>query len=180
MTQLDTSLQRLRIGVGFDAHLFAAGRRLVLGGCEIPYDKGLAGHSDGDVLLHAIADALLGAMAKPDIGVRFPDNDPEYLDADSAVLLREVYGEMLDSGYRFVNLDCVVVCDEPKLGPHTSAIRDRIAAILGSAEVGKRGEVIPVESCQIGIKAKTTEGTNLVIPGQGIAALATVLLHQSK
>ncbi|OYD15734.1 2-C-methyl-D-erythritol 2,4-cyclodiphosphate synthase [candidate division WOR-3 bacterium JGI_Cruoil_03_51_56] len=157
-----------RTGIGFDAHLFGPQRKLILGGVEIPYSQGLAGHSDGDVLLHAITDALLGALGLPDIGSQFPDSDSEYLNADSASLLRKIGKRVQTAGYHIANLDCIVVCDEPKLAPHATAIRSRIAGILG------------IETSRVGIKAKTTEGTFMAIPGKSITAFATVLLHQSQ
>ncbi len=154
----------VRIGIGFDAHKLVNGRPLILGGITIPFDRGLAGHSDGDVLLHALMDALLGAAALPDIGTRFPDTDPAYRDANSALLLDEVMASIREQGYNVVNTDLIVVCDRPKLAEHAAAIRAGIAARLGVAET------------DVGFKAKTTEGTALAIADRSIAALATVLL----
>jgi 2-C-methyl-D-erythritol 2,4-cyclodiphosphate synthase len=157
-------LPGLRIGIGFDAHAFTEDRRLVLGGVVIPDSPGLAGHSDADVLLHALMDAILGAAALPDIGTLFPDTDAAYRDADSTELLKQVRRRATRAGYRIVNVDCVLVCDKPRLIPHVAAIRTNLARLLR----------IP-EDC-VGLKAKTTEGTRLAIPGRSIAAMVTSLL----
>ena len=156
-----------RAGIGFDSHRLSPGRKLVLGGVRFPGDRGLTGHSDGDVLLHAITDSLLGAMGLPDIGTRFPDSDNRFADADSASLLADVAVEVRSLGYGIVNLDCVIVCDEPPIHPQADSIRNRIGAVLGIAPEA------------IGVKAKTTEGTLLAEPGKSIAAFATVLLTRS-
>ncbi|MBM3323999.1 2-C-methyl-D-erythritol 2,4-cyclodiphosphate synthase [candidate division WOR-3 bacterium] len=158
----------MRIGLGFDAHNLKRGRGLVLGGVTIPFSSGLAGHSDGDVLLHAVTDALLGAAALPDIGALFPDTDPAYKEADSAMLLEQVCLTVRKRGWRPAGLDCVVVCDRPALAPHAEAIRSSI------------GRLLSLKPDLVGFKAKTTEGTNLAIPGRSIAALATVLLRRVK
>ncbi|MEO0077515.1 MAG: 2-C-methyl-D-erythritol 2,4-cyclodiphosphate synthase [candidate division WOR-3 bacterium] len=163
-----TSLPRLCIGLGFDAHNLKRGRRLVLGGVTIPHPSGLTGHSDGDVLLHAITDAFLGATALPDLGTLFPDTDPTYKDADSAGLLLQAYSLVRQKGWRAASIDCVVVCDKPKLTPHAETIRSSIARLLSLRP-----------DC-VGFKAKTTEGTNLARPDRSIAALATVLLWRVK
>ena len=154
----------IRIGNGIDVHALVAGRKLVLGGVTIPYDRGLDGHSDADVLLHSITDAILGALALGDIGKHFPDTDPRWKDADSRVLLRHVAG--LATAQRFVveNLDATVIAQAPKLAPHVPTMRANIAADLGCA----------VE--QVSIKATTTERLGFAGRGEGIAALATVLL----
>lgn len=157
-----------RIGIGLDAHMLVEDRTLVLGGIRVPHTHGLAGHSDGDVLLHAVADALLGALALPDIGTRFPDTDPAYKDADSRALLRDVAREVGRAGYRVVNLDCILVCDSPTIGPHSTSIRESIAGLIGAT----------VDA--VGLQAKTTEGTGLAIRNQSIAALATVMLARSE
>jgi 2-C-methyl-D-erythritol 2,4-cyclodiphosphate synthase len=157
-------LPDVRTGLGFDAHRLVPGRRLKLGGVIIPHPKGLAGHSDADVLLHALIDALLGAMAEPDIGTRFPDTDPAFKDADSTKLLAEVLETVTARGFSVLNASCVLVCDEPKLVPHAASIRARLA------------ELLSIDAGRVGLSAKTAEGTQLAIPGQSIAALVTVLV----
>ncbi|MGA9526924.1 MAG: 2-C-methyl-D-erythritol 2,4-cyclodiphosphate synthase [Terriglobales bacterium] len=155
---------QLRIGYGYDSHEFKAAIPLIIGGVAIPHDKGLGGHSDGDVLLHAITDALLGAIAGPDIGTLFPPSDPQWKGADSAVFLREALKRVAAAGYELVNLDSALILAAPKIGPHAAAIRKHVAGLCG---VG--------EDC-VGIKAKTPEGT-----GTDNAAIAhvTVLLQRS-
>ncbi len=165
---MESTPDRFRTGVGFDAHRLATGRPFVLGGVPIPHELGLAGHSDGDVLLHAVTDALLGACGLPDIGTRFPDNDPAWKDADSAVLLGEVRNDVAARGWAVVNVDCVVVCDRPRLAPHAAAVRTSLARLLG----------VPAD--HVGVKAKTTEGTRLAEPGESVAAFATVLLTRGE
>lgn len=154
----------MRIGLGFDVHPLVEGRKLILGGVEIPYDLGLAGHSDADVLLHALADALLGAVALGDIGQHFPENDPRFAGVASSLLLEEVWQKVTKLGYHLANADCVVVAQRPRLAPHIPAMREKIAEILS----------VPVK--KISIKATTTEGLGFAGRGEGIAALATVLL----
>jgi 2-C-methyl-D-erythritol 2,4-cyclodiphosphate synthase len=154
-----------RVGLGFDAHAFVAGRGLVLGGVEVPYDRGLAGHSDADVLVHALMDALLGACAAGDIGAHFPDSDPAYEGISSIVLLEEVIGLVLEKGYRVVNADCVVVAQEPRLAPYIDSMRTLLAATMR------------VEPDRVGMKATTTEGMGFTGRGEGIAAIAVVLLE---
>lgn len=160
-------LPDLRTGIGFDAHAGDPDRELVLGGVRIPSGHGLAGHSDADVLLHALCDALLGACALPDIGTRFPDTDARFNDADSAELLADVMKSVRELGFRVTNADLVVVADAPKLGPHAGDIRSRVSELLG------------VEPGRVGFKAKTGEGTGLV-SGQSIAAFASVLLGRER
>jgi 2-C-methyl-D-erythritol 2,4-cyclodiphosphate synthase len=138
--------QSIRIGYGWDSHEFKSGIPLIIGGVTLPHSKGLGGHSDGDVLLHAITDALLGAVAAPDIGSLFPPSDPQWHGADSSVFLAEAVRRMDEFGYAIGNLDCVLILATPKIGPHTAAIRSCIAKLLN----------IP-EDC-VGIKAKTPEG----------------------
>ena len=138
----------IRIGYGYDSHAFKPGIPLLIGGVKLPHDQGLGGHSDGDVLLHAITDALLGAIAGPDIGKLFPPSDPRWKGADSAVFLREALTRVAEAGYKLSNLDSSLILTAPKIGPHTAAIRKRVAELCG----------IP-EDC-VGIKAKTPEGTN--------------------
>jgi len=154
---------QFRIGYGYDSHEFKAGIPLIIGGVTIPHDKGLGGHSDGDVLLHAITDALLGAIAGPDIGALFPPSDPQWKGADSAVFLREALKRVAAEGYALANLDSSLVLAAPKIGPHAAAIRARVAGLCGIAE-----------NC-VGVKAKTPEGT-----GTDNAAIAhvTVLLSR--
>lgn len=154
----------IRIGNGFDVHAFAAGRPLVLGGVTIAHPRGLLGHSDADVLLHAICDAILGALARGDIGAHFPDSDPRWMGADSRTLLRRVAALMREDGLAVANLDTTLIAQAPKLAPHVPAMRANIAQDLGCA----------VES--ISVKATTTEGLGFAGREEGIAALATVLL----
>lgn len=138
-----------RIGYGFDSHEFRAGIPLKIGGITLAHDKGLGGHSDGDVLLHAITDALLGAIAAPDIGALFPPSDPKWKGADSAVFLREALNRVRDAQYEIGNIDASLILAAPKIGPHAAAIRARVAELLG----------VP-DDC-VGLKAKTPEGLNL-------------------
>ena len=156
----------LRSGIGFDAHELVPGRRLVLGGVQLSHNKGLAGHSDADVLLHAVTDALLGALALPDIGTRFPDTDPALEGADSARFLKDVLADVTRLGFVVLNVDCVLVCDAPKLAPRAASIRESLARLLG------------IDPDRVGLKAKTTEGTLLARPGASIAALCVALLGQ--
>ena len=153
-----------RIGTGFDVHAFVAGRALVLGGVTIPHAKGLAGHSDADVLLHAIADALLGALALGDIGKHFPDTDAAYSGADSRVLLRRVMDLVAMRGYGIGNVDATIVAQAPKMAPHVAQMRANIAADLRCAE-----------DC-ISVKATTTEHLGFTGREEGIAAQAVALL----
>lgn len=154
----------MRTGIGYDAHRFAAGRRLVLGGVEIPHERGLEGHSDADVVLHAIADAILGAAALGDIGAHFPPSDARYRDADSRDLLRESARLAREAGWVPVNVDATVLAEAPRIGPHVPAMRARIAACLG------------LEVAAVGVKATTNEGMGAIGRGEGIAALAVATL----
>jgi 2-C-methyl-D-erythritol 2,4-cyclodiphosphate synthase len=154
----------VRIGNGFDVHAFVPGRRLVLGGVTIPYERGLAGHSDADVLLHAICDAILGALGAGDLGVHFPDTDAAYKDADSRALLRHVWQRAQMAGYALGNLDVTVIAQAPKLAPYAAQMAANIAA-----DCGARVE-------QVNVKATTTEHLGFAGRGEGIAALASVLL----
>jgi 2-C-methyl-D-erythritol 2,4-cyclodiphosphate synthase len=151
----------MRIGYGFDSHEFRPGIPLKIGGITLPHDKGLGGHSDGDVLLHAITDALLGAIAAPDIGALFPPSDPKWKGADSAVFLREALKRIRDAGYTVANVDSSLILAAPKIGPHASSIRARVAELLG----------IPGDC--VGLKAKTPEGLNL--DNAAIAHVAVLL-----
>jgi len=154
----------MRIGHGYDAHRFAPGRRLVLGGVEIPHELGMAAHSDGDVLIHALCDALLGAAGLADIGSHFPDSSADFKDIDSRVLLRRTAALLLEKGWVLGNADITVVAQAPKLAPHIPAMCERLAADLNA------------ETTQVNIKATTTEGMGFAGRGEGIAAYAVVLL----
>ncbi len=154
----------MRIGQGFDVHQLVAGRRLVIGGVNIPFAYGLLGHSDADVLLHAVCDALLGAAALGDIGTHFPDSDPHYHGIDSRELLREVVGLVGAQGWRVENVDATIIAQAPKMAPHISAMRCHIAADLC------------LQVTQINIKATTTETLGFAGRGEGIAAQAICLL----
>lgn len=156
----------MRTGIGFDAHRFASGRRLVLGGVEIPWDLGLAGHSDADVLCHAASDAMLGAVAAGDIGMHFPDTDPAWQDADSLDLLRRVRNIVERRGARVVNLDATVLAEAPKLGPYRVAMCEKLSSAL---------QVAPDA---VSVKASTMEGMGALGRGEGIAAMAVVLVEQ--
>ena len=156
----------IRIGFGFDTHQLVEGRKLILGGIHIPFEKGLLGHSDADVLLHAISDALLGALALGDIGYHFPDTDPAYKNADSRVLLRNCYSLVKKEGYTLVNLDATVVAERPKLLPHINQIRSNIA------------EDLEVAINNISVKATTSEQLGFVGREEGISAYSTVLISK--
>lgn len=154
----------MRIGYGYDVHRLEEGRPLIIGGVEIPFGKGLAGHSDADVLLHAITDALLGACALGDIGQHFPDTDEQYAGADSRELLKKVAVLIKEEGYSIANIDATVVAEQPKLAPHISAMRQHIA------------EDLQLEGTQVSIKATTSEGMGFEGTQQGISARAVALL----
>jgi 2-C-methyl-D-erythritol 2,4-cyclodiphosphate synthase len=154
----------VRIGQGVDVHALVAGRKLVIGGVEIPYHKGLAGHSDADVLLHAICDALLGAAALGDIGRHYPDSDPKYSDVDSRMLLRDVAAKVKQQGYEIVNIDATVAAEAPRMAPHVARMIGNIAADLGVAPAA------------VNIKATTTEQLGFIGRGEGIAAMAIALI----
>jgi 2-C-methyl-D-erythritol 2,4-cyclodiphosphate synthase len=154
----------MRIGQGFDVHALVAGRKLIIGGVHIPYDKGLEGHSDADVLLHAVTDALLGAAALGDIGRHFPDTDARYKAADSRVLLRETAAKVRAAGFRVANVDATIIAQAPRMAPHIAAMVANIAADLD----------VPVSS--VNVKAKTTERLGFTGRGEGIAAEAVALL----
>ncbi|HWN98045.1 MAG TPA: 2-C-methyl-D-erythritol 2,4-cyclodiphosphate synthase [Blastocatellia bacterium] len=153
-----------RIGIGYDIHRLVEGRKLVLGGVEIAFEKGLLGHSDSDVLTHAVCDALLGAAALGDIGSHFPDTDPRWAGASSLEFLASVVEQLADRGYRVVNVDATVIAEHPKLKPYIEAIRERMASML-RVGVG-----------QVSVKAKTGEGLEAVGRGEAIAAQAVALL----
>lgn len=155
-----------RTGIGFDVHAFAENRKLIIGGVEIPYDKGLEGHSDADVLIHAICDAMLGALSLGDIGIHFPNTDEKWKNADSSILLKYVNELIQVKGYKVGNLDCVLAMEKPKISPYVDKMKNRIAEILN------------VNSDQISIKATTTEKLGFVGRAEGVACFATVLLMQ--
>ncbi|GGI18207.1 MULTISPECIES: 2-C-methyl-D-erythritol 2,4-cyclodiphosphate synthase [Gottfriedia] len=155
-----------RIGQGFDVHAFAENRPLIIGGIEIPYELGLLGHSDADVLLHTISDALLGAIGEGDIGKHFPDTDPAFKDADSAKLLIHVYQLVKDKGYELVNADCTIIAQAPKMAPYIQSMRSRIA------------ELLETSSDRINVKATTTEKLGFTGRKEGIASQAVVLLQK--
>ena len=154
----------MRIGQGYDAHRFSERGRLVLGGVEVDYHRGMQAHSDGDVLIHAVCDALLGAAGRGDIGNHFPDSSPEFAGIDSRILLRRVMLEVRELGMRVVNVDATLVAQEPKLAPYIKTMRIRIASDL------------KLDATRVNIKATTTEGMGFTGRGEGIAAYAAVLL----
>ena len=162
-----TNVGTPRIGNGFDVHALVAGRRLVVGGVTVPFDRGLAGHSDADVLVHAICDAILGAIGAGDIGRHFPDTDPAYKDADSRMLLRRVWQRARVAGFMLGNVDATVVAQAPRLAPYIPQMVANIAADLDAA------------IDQVNVKATTTEGLGFAGRGEGIAAMATVLVFKS-
>lgn len=155
-----------RIGQGFDVHQLVEGRPLIIGGITIPYEKGLLGHSDADVLLHTVADACLGAIGAGDIGKHFPDTDPAFKDADSAKLLLHVWEIVKQKGYELVNADCTIIAQKPKMAPYIDQIKERIAELL---------ETTPDN---VNVKATTTEKLGFTGRGEGIAAQAVVLLKK--
>jgi 2-C-methyl-D-erythritol 2,4-cyclodiphosphate synthase len=156
----------MRIGQGFDVHQLVPERELILGGVKIPYELGLLGHSDADVLIHAIMDALLGAIGAGDIGVHFPDTDPRYLGADSTQLLGSVLERVRESGYAIGNIDATIIAQRPKLAAHIPKMRERLA------------QVMACDLSAVNIKATTTEKLGFTGRGEGIAALAVVLLEE--
>ena len=156
----------MRIGHGYDVHRLVEGRRLILGGVEIPWEKGLLGHSDADVLIHAVMDALLGAAALGDIGKLFPDNDPKYSGADSVMLLREVVKVLKEQGFSVSNVDCTVIAQRPKLSPHIIRMREILAEAMG------------VDISRVSVKATTEEGLGFTGEGLGIAAHAVALINE--
>lgn len=157
----------MRIGHGYDVHKLVENRKLILGGVEIPFEKGLLGHSDADVLLHAISDSLLGALALGDIGKLFPDSDPQYEGADSLVLLQRVYEAVKEKGYEITNIDATVLAQRPKLRPYIDTMRENIAKALD------------VDVNRISVKATTEEGLGFTGKGEGIAAHCICLLNEN-
>jgi len=157
-----------RIGQGFDVHRFGKGRKLILGGVEIPHRYGLVGHSDADVVLHALINAILGAMGKGDIGTHFPDTDPKYKGISSEVLMKRVIGIMNRGGFRIINGDVTVLAQKPRLAPFFAEIRKRLSKLLKVSEGA------------VNVKAGTTEGLGWIGKGQGMAAMAVVLLEKKR
>jgi 2-C-methyl-D-erythritol 2,4-cyclodiphosphate synthase len=155
----------MRIGIGYDSHRFAPGRPLVLGGVAIPHSQGLAGHSDADVVTHALLDALLGAAGAGDIGSRFPDTDPRWQGADSVRLLSQAYLEVVETRLSIVHADVVVIAEQPKIARYVEQMRERLAGALVTG------------SSSVSVKGKTNEGMGFVGRGEGIAAIAVVLLE---
>lgn len=158
----------MRIGSGYDVHKLVEGRKLIIGGVEIPHEKGLLGHSDADVLLHAIMDALLGAAALGDIGTHFPDSDERFKGADSLKLLSEVLYLISEKGYCIINLDTTIIAQKPKLAPYIPSMRENIARTLG------------IEMEQVNVKATTEEGLGFTGAGEGIAATVVCLINKSE
>jgi 2-C-methyl-D-erythritol 2,4-cyclodiphosphate synthase len=161
-------VEETRVGIGYDVHRLVAGRPLILGGVTIPSERGLEGHSDADVAIHAIMDALLGAAALGDIGQHFPPSDPAFKDIDSRLLLSQVRDVLARAGWRVVNVDCTIVAERPKLAPHMESMRAALAAALG------------VDGERIGLKATTNEGIGFIGREEGIAALEVALLARSR
>lgn len=153
-----------RIGQGFDVHEFADNRPLIIGGVTIPYERGLIGHSDADVLLHTITDAALGAIGEGDIGRHFPDTDPDFKDADSAKLLEHIWKLVDANGYKLGNVDCTIIAQMPKMAPYIEQIRLKVA------------ELLHADISQVNVKATTTEKLGFTGRGEGIASMATILL----
>ena len=156
----------MRIGQGFDVHALVSGRKLIIGGVEIPFERGLEGHSDADVLLHAITDALLGAASLGDIGKHFPDTDPAFRGANSRVLLCAAVEKVRAAGYEIGNIDCTIIAQQPKMAPHIPGMIENISTDLG------------IPDCDINVKAKTFEKLGTLGRGEGIAAEAVVLLEK--
>ena len=157
----------IRVGLGYDVHKLVEGRKLILGGVDIPYEKGLLGHSDADVLLHAITDALFGAAALGDIGSHFPDTDPRYKGADSLKLLEACGTELREYGWKIGNIDAVIVAQRPKLLPYVPQMRENIARVLG------------IDISQVSVKGKTEEGLGFTGTGEGMAVHAVCLIEKN-
>ncbi|HEV2670953.1 MAG TPA: 2-C-methyl-D-erythritol 2,4-cyclodiphosphate synthase [Gemmatimonadales bacterium] len=154
----------MRVGIGYDSHPFAAGRKLILGGVEIPHTKGLAGHSDADAVAHAVTDAILGAAGLGDIGRMFPNDDPHWKDASSIDLLNKAFLKVAEAGFQFVHADVTVILEQPKLGPHLVAMQERLA------------EALLAVSGHVSVKAKTNEGMGWIGRGEGVAVMAVATL----
>ena len=157
-----------RIGFGFDSHRFEKGKPLMLGGVEVPHDRGLAGHSDGDAALHALIDALFGAAGLADIGEHFPNTDPQWKGIASSELVTEAFAELTEMGWTVVNCDLTIVAEQPKLDEHKPVMRERIADLLG------------LDTSAVTVKAKTAEGMGLIGAGEGVAVFAVVLLEEAE
>lgn len=157
----------MRIGHGYDVHRLCENRKLIIGGVEIEYEKGLLGHSDADVLLHAVSDSLLGAAAMGDIGGMFPDNDPQFEDADSLVLLKQVAQRLSESGYKTVNIDATIIAQKPKMSPHIPQMRANIASALG------------IDVDFVNVKATTEEKLGFTGSGEGISAHCVCLIERA-
>lgn len=155
-----------RIGLGFDVHSFADNRKLIIGGVEIPYHKGLEGHSDADVLLHAISDALLGSLSLGDIGYHFPNTDPKWKDIDSKIILKKSYDLVIQEHYKISNIDCMLAMESPKISPYIEKMKKRIS------------EVLYIDENQISIKATTTEKLGFIGRSEGVVAIANVLVFK--
>lgn len=156
---------KIKIGIGYDIHRLQTGRKLFLGGTEIPFSKGLIGHSDGDCLVHAIIDAVLGAVGEGDIGRLFPDTDPQYRDMRSTKLLENVMSQVREINGKIRHIDCIIIAESPKIGPHIDRIKKTLCPIL------------KIEANDLGVKAKTNEGIGPVGKGEAIAAIAQALLE---
>ncbi len=156
----------MRIGHGYDVHKLVENRKLILGGVDIPFEKGLLGHSDADVLLHAISDAVLGAAALGDIGKLFPDNDDKFLNADSLALLNDVVNFLYENGYKIINIDSTVICQKPKLSPYIQQMRENIA------------KACRIDVCDVSVKATTEEKLGFTGSGEGISAHAVTLIER--
>jgi 2-C-methyl-D-erythritol 2,4-cyclodiphosphate synthase len=157
----------MRIGIGYDVHRLVEGRRLFLGGVEVPFDKGLLGHSDGDVLIHAISDAILGAISEGDIGIHFPDSDESIKGIESVKILTHVWELAKKKGYRIANIDAVIITEEPKVSPYRERIKARLA------------EILEIDIASVSVKGKTTEGLGFTGRKEGIAVQAVVLLEKT-
>jgi 2-C-methyl-D-erythritol 2,4-cyclodiphosphate synthase len=158
----------MRVGIGYDSHPFAAGRKLILGGVEIPNAKGLAGHSDADAVAHAVTDAILGSAGLGDIGRMFPNDDPQWKGANSIDLLHKAFLKVVEAGFQFVHVDITVIMEQPKLAPHIDAIKERLAKALLTG------------AAQVSVKAKTNEGMGWIGRGEGIAVLAVATLAEPR
>jgi 2-C-methyl-D-erythritol 2,4-cyclodiphosphate synthase len=156
----------VRVGIGYDSHPFAAGRKLILGGIEIPHAQGLAGHSDADAVAHALTDAILGAAGLGDIGRMFPDDDPQWKGANSIDLLNRAFLKVLEAGFQFVHADVTVIVEKPKLAPHLDAMEEKLA------------EALLAGSAHVSVKAKTNEGMGWIGRGEGIAVMAVATLAE--